>query len=133
MKRGHWNRRQVLSAAGALSVVPIFSRAEERRMISRNIPSSNEELPVIGLGTYDVFDIASTQEAITSRRSIVDQLTGEGGSVIDTSPMYNRSEKMIGDIISAGSPRDALFLEAGFGALPDTATRQRMIQFMQSV
>ena len=110
MRRGHWNRRQVLSAAGALSVVPIFARAEERRMISRNIPSSDEELPVIGLGTYDVFDVASTQEAIAVRRSIVDQLTGEGGSVIDTSPMYNRSENMIGDIISAGSPRDALFL-----------------------
>lgn len=79
-------------------------------MITRQIPSSGELLPVIGLGTYRVFDVASSKEAIAASKRIVDTLTGEGGSVIDTSPMYNRSEKVIGDIISAGSPRDAMFV-----------------------
>jgi len=79
-------------------------------MISRPIPASGERLPVIGLGTYSVFDVESTPAQIDTRREIVDLLTGAGGSVIDTSPMYNRSEKVIGDIIASGTPRDALFI-----------------------
>ena len=110
MSSRDWTRREALLATGALGLVPAATLAEERTMICRKIPSSGEELPVIGLGTYDVFDVASTDEAVTLRKSIVDHLTGEGGSVIDTSPMYNQSEKMIGDIISAGSPRNVLFL-----------------------
>jgi len=79
-------------------------------MISRRVPASGEEIPVIGLGTYSVFDVRSTPEEIKTRKALVDALTGEGGSVIDTSPMYNRSEKVVGDIIAAGSPREALFI-----------------------
>jgi len=79
-------------------------------MLSRRIPESGEELPVIGLGTYNVFDVASTPQEIALRKNIVDLLVASGGSVIDTSPMYDRSEKVIGDIIDAGSERDALFI-----------------------
>ena len=66
-------------------------------MMTRKIPASGEELPVIGLGTYDVFDVASTDDNIATRAEIVKRLTDHGGSLIDTSPMYNRSEKVIGD------------------------------------
>jgi diketogulonate reductase-like aldo/keto reductase len=79
-------------------------------MMLRPIPSTGQELPVIGLGTYSVFDVTGTPEEIRTRKAIVDLLTGEGGSVIDTSPMYNRSEKVIGDIVAADSPREALFI-----------------------
>lgn len=106
----YWNRRDLLLAASAMGIVPGTLLAEERKMISRNIPSSGEALPAIGLGTYDVFDVSSTHENVTSRRRIVDLLLGEGGSVIDTSPMYNRAEKIIGDVIEAGSPREAMFI-----------------------
>ncbi|MDX1517055.1 MAG: aldo/keto reductase [Woeseiaceae bacterium] len=79
-------------------------------MLSRPIPGSDETLPVVGLGTYGVFDVASTADNIADRREIVDALTGAGGSVIDTSPMYNRSEAVIGDVIDAGAGRGDLFL-----------------------
>lgn len=110
MNRSNWNRRQVLVAAAALGVAPTAGMAEESKMIVRKIPSSGEGLPVIGLGTYRVFDVPSNEQAIATSQGIVDKLTGAGGSVIDTSPMYNRAEKIIGDVISAGSPRDALFI-----------------------
>ena len=105
-----WNRRDVMLAAGAAGLLPTALVAEERTMIERTIPSSGEKMPVLGIGTYDVFDHASTPDAIARSREIVDILLGDGGSVIDTSPMYNRSEKVIGDIIAAGSPRDAMFI-----------------------
>ena len=106
----NWNRREVLAAAGAMSLVPTWGVADERQMITRPIASSGEQLPVIGLGTYIVFDVESSTEAIASSKNIVDRLTAAGGSLVDTSPMYNRSEKIIGDVIAAGSDRDALFL-----------------------
>jgi len=103
-------RRQAMTAAAALGTLPLAGLAGERRMLTRPIPSSDERLPVIGLGTYSVFDVASTADAIAERRRVVERLLDAGGSVIDTSPMYNRSEQVIGDVIAAGVPRDALFL-----------------------
>ena len=86
-----WTRRDALIAGASLSMTPLLGRTEERKMIDRLIPTSDERLPVIGLGTYSVFDVDSTPTEIAKRREIVELLLGEGGSVIDTSPMYNRS------------------------------------------
>ena len=105
-----WTRREAILAAGALGLCPAHGFTEERKMTSRPIPSTGEELPAIGLGTYSVFDVSSTAQEIATRQEIVDLLLGEGGSVIDTSPMYNRSEKVIGNVIDAGSPREAMFI-----------------------
>ena len=105
-----WTRRDVLLAGAALGSLPLAGLAGERRMISRPIPASGEQLPVIGLGTYSVFDVPGTAGQIDTRREIVELLLGAGGSVIDTSPMYNRSEEVIGDIIASGVRRDGLFL-----------------------
>lgn len=105
-----WTRREALLAAAALAAAPVRGFTEDSKMISRNIPATGEALPVIGLGTYSVFDVASTPDNIAPRKAIVDMLVDSGGRLIDTSPMYNRSEKVIGDVISAGSDRDALFL-----------------------
>ncbi len=79
-------------------------------MLTRAIPSTGQALPVIGLGTYDVFDVQGTPAEIADRRTILDALTGAGGSVIDTSPMYNRSERIVGDVIADGGDRGDFFL-----------------------
>jgi diketogulonate reductase-like aldo/keto reductase len=110
MTDANWTRRDIILTAAAAGLLPAATIAEDRKMISRTIPSSGEALPVLGIGTYDVFDHASTPDAVAKSREIVDILLAEGGSVIDTSPMYNRSEKVIGDIVAAGSPRDAMFI-----------------------
>lgn len=110
MTRPLWTRRDALVAGASLSMTPLLSRTEERMMIDRPILASDERLPVIGLGTYSVFDVESTPAEIAKRREIVELLLGEGGSVIDTSPMYNRSESIIGDIIESGVPRKPMFV-----------------------
>ncbi len=79
-------------------------------MRTRAIPSTDEALPVIGLGTYNVFDVEGSPTEIAERRTILDALTGAGGSVIDTSPMYNRSERIVGDVIAEGGDREDFFL-----------------------
>jgi len=111
MKTNNWSRRQILGAGLALTTTARFAIAAEREyMMSKTIPSSGESLPVIGLGTYNVFDVESTPAEIDLRRKIVELLAQSGGSLLDTSPMYNRSEKIIGDIVRSGTDREQLFL-----------------------
>jgi diketogulonate reductase-like aldo/keto reductase len=111
MKISNWSRRQVLGAGLALATAPRLAiTAERENMMSKTIPSSGESLPVVGLGTYNVFDVESTPAEIELRRKIVELLTRSGGSLLDTSPMYNRSEKVIGDIVGSGTDRESLFL-----------------------
>jgi len=106
-----WNRREIIGAGLALGASSGFAVASQSdQMITKPIPASGEELPIIGLGTYNVFDVNSTPEEIEIRQTIVERLLSSGGSLIDTSPMYNRSEKVIGDVINAGTDRKRLFL-----------------------
>lgn len=110
MNRKLWNRREVIGTAAALGLLRVPGLAASESMLRRPIPSSAETMPVVGLGTYSVFDVDSTAEEIALRKDIVELLTRSGGSVIDTSPMYNRSEKVIGDVIATGIDRENLFL-----------------------
>lgn len=79
-------------------------------MLTRPIPGTDESIPVVGLGTYEVFDVAGSSEEIETRQEIIDILVEMGGSLVDSSPMYDRSEKIVGDIIEASGNRGDLFL-----------------------
>ncbi len=105
-----YNRREVLLAGAGLLAAPLAARAAGETMLARTIPGTDEALPVIGLGTYDVFDIGSNADDMAVRRKILDLLIDAGGSVIDSSPMYNRSEKVIGDLVDCGVDRSRLFM-----------------------
>jgi diketogulonate reductase-like aldo/keto reductase len=105
-----WSRREVLGAGLALGTSSTALASENEQMKTKPIPSSGELLPVVGLGTYNVFDIESTPAEIETRKEIVERLMTSGGSLLDTSPMYNRSEKVIGDVINTGTDRKRLFL-----------------------
>ena len=106
-----WNRREIIAAGAALGALPgVAFTNEASGMLSKPIPASGESLPVIGLGTYSVFDVESTADAIATRKDIVERLISHGASLLDTSPMYNRSERMIGDVIGAGIARSDVFL-----------------------
>ncbi|MDP6146955.1 MAG: aldo/keto reductase [Gammaproteobacteria bacterium] len=91
------NRRDFI-ALSSLSFLPEISAASEldQSMLKRIIPSSGEEIPVIGLGTSRVFDIVPSQNEINIRREILDIFYENGGRLIDTSPMYGMSEEIIG-------------------------------------
>src|SRR5438128_1907147 len=77
---------------------------------TRPIPSTGELLPVIGLGTWQAFDVG-TEEA--DRAPIVDvlrTLAEGGGKLVDTSPMYGRAEAVVGDLARKLRLRGKLFL-----------------------
>jgi diketogulonate reductase-like aldo/keto reductase len=102
----------VVGAAGAAvaALVPQTLPGAETAMLKRKIPSTGEELPVIGLGTSGVFDVGggSTERAPLSE--VLDILTSAGGTLLDTSPMYGRAEAVSGDLIASLSPRPRIFV-----------------------
>ncbi len=102
-------RRQFIKAGMLSLLAPHFGIAGTA-MQTRPVPGTGETLPVIGLGTSRVFDVGSAPEAIESRREVVAALVNAGGSVIDTSPMYNRSERVIGEVLDASGLRESCFL-----------------------
>ena len=82
----------------------------EPAMITRAIPSTGEQMPVIGLGTWPVFDVGQDGEARAPLREVVRGLVAGGGRMIDTSPMYGRSEGVVGDLVAELGLRDTVFL-----------------------
>lgn len=63
-------------------------------MHARAIPSSGEELPVIGMGTWQTFDVAPSDAQRLA--PVVDAFAAAGGRLIDSSPMYGRAEEVAG-------------------------------------
>jgi len=88
------------------------AKTESVAMLTRAIPSTGEKLPVIGLGTWQAFDVDLTPD---NRRQLGDVLSlffKLGGRVIDTSPMYGHAEEAIGELTVALGIQDKIFLRA---------------------
>ena len=79
-------------------------------MLTRPIPSTGEAMPVIGLGTWPVFDVGTDERSQEPLREVVRRLVEAGGAMIDTSPMYGRSEGVAGDIVAGLGLREEVFL-----------------------
>jgi diketogulonate reductase-like aldo/keto reductase len=79
-------------------------------MITRPIPATGEAMPVIGLGTSQVFDVGAEERAQTPLRAVLQAFVGAGGRIIDTSPMYGRAEAVTGDLVADTGSRPRVFL-----------------------
>jgi len=79
-------------------------------MHQKQIPSSGEQLPVIGCGTYRGFDVSPNGAAIAQLSQVVTALFAAGGSVIDSSPMYGRAEAVAGKLLSEANAHAKAFI-----------------------
>jgi aryl-alcohol dehydrogenase-like predicted oxidoreductase len=79
-------------------------------MLTRPIPSTKEPLPVIGLGTWQTFDVGNERAALDQRKEVLRILLEAGGTVIDSSPMYGRAEAVVGALLTEMEARDKTFL-----------------------
>ncbi len=99
--------RVVITAAALGSAT---MKNSENRMISRPIPKSGEMLPVIGLGTWQTFDIGDDKAALDNLGAVLRLLFDGGGTVIDSSPMYGRAEAVVGELLATMHARERAFL-----------------------
>jgi diketogulonate reductase-like aldo/keto reductase len=82
----------------------------ETPMLSRPIPSTGEMMPVIGLGTWPVFDVGAGESVRRPLREVVRLLLDAGAKMIDSSPMYGRAEAVTGDLLADLRARPRAFL-----------------------
>ena len=100
-----------MSTSFLLSGLKFGSVLAQNQMLRRTIPSSGESLPIIGLGTSRVFDVdPEDREELKIRKEIIEVLLNNGGSLVDTSPMYGQSEDLLGQILDDYPRRNELFL-----------------------
>jgi diketogulonate reductase-like aldo/keto reductase len=78
--------------------------------MTRKIPSTGEEIPAIGLGTWQVFDAGNNAAARAPLRQVIAEFVKAGGKMIDSSPMYGSAESVAGDLVAELGLRERLFI-----------------------
>jgi len=108
-------RREYLklsAAAGlALAINPRLLLADDspRARITRAIPGTGEQLPVVGLGSSASFSRIAGEGDVARVREVLETLVAQGGRVFDTAPGYGASEELAGSIVREAGLGDRVF------------------------
>ena len=103
----------------------------KNKMNTRKIPSTNEDLPIIGCGTWRGFDVGSSPAERAPLREVLRILFEAGGSVIDSSPMYGASEGVTGDLLTSMDARKQAFVATKVWTTGKAAGVDQMQQSMR--
>ena len=79
-------------------------------VLERPIPKTGERLPAVGLGTWQVFDVAGNAVEMAQARDTLRVFVERGGRVIDSSPMYGSSEAVTGQLAAELGVQSKLFV-----------------------
>jgi aryl-alcohol dehydrogenase-like predicted oxidoreductase len=137
------SRRELLRlalGAGILISGGAAMGAANSSILTKPIPRTGESLSMIGLGTWQTFDVGSAERA--PLREVLRDFVRLGGTVIDSSPMYGRSESIVGDLAAELNFEGKLFVatkvwtsgrEAGIRQMEESFRRLRVkrIDLMQ--
>jgi diketogulonate reductase-like aldo/keto reductase len=108
----YWSRRDLLRAtvaAGIACLAPAVA-AQAATSLRRVIPRSGEQIPAVGLGTWQTFDVGGSEAERMPLREVLRRFVALGGTVIDSSPMYGESETVVGDLAGETGVNKSLFL-----------------------
>jgi diketogulonate reductase-like aldo/keto reductase len=100
-------RRALLAALAAAAFTPAYANT---RIMTRSIPGSGEELPLIGIGTWQTFDVRGDTSPTSPLGEVLKVFSQAGGRVVDSSPMYGAAESVVGEITASLGLRDKLFM-----------------------
>jgi len=111
----HLSRRGAVQAGLALSIglplggmASVVSAQTDSPLITKPIPSTGEQIPVIGLGTNQ-FSV-NTPEEMAQLQQVLETMAQAGGKVIDTARGYGRAEVVIGELLETTGLRDQFFI-----------------------
>ena len=102
MKTDSARRDFLLTGACALGalLMPQGSSAANGPL-ARRVPKTGEAIPAVGLGTWQVFDVATDAKEKAQAEETLKAFVELGGRVIDSSPMYGSSESVTGELAAA--------------------------------
>lgn len=99
-----------LAAAGMMSTLQGWRFMEDKTLLNRAIPSTGELLPAVGLGTWQTFDVGTSAADRAPLVQVLQAFVNLGGKVIDSSPMYGKSEQVVGAISEQAIINSKLFI-----------------------
>lgn len=100
-------------------------------MLTKEIPSTGEPIPVIGLGTWDTFDVGTSSPESDELRDVLRIFFDKGGRLIDSSPMYGSSELVLGELFAEMNPAPPVFAATKVWTRGRTAGESQMEQSLQ--
>jgi aryl-alcohol dehydrogenase-like predicted oxidoreductase len=104
--------KNTAAAGSAMALLPRLLAAQSAgEIIKRAIPSSGEEIPMIGLGSSATFSSLAGSGDATALREVLRALIDHGGTVFDTAPGYGRgaAEAIAGEYINELGLQDEIF------------------------
>lgn len=100
-----------LAAGASLAIKPnlLWAQDQPLELITRPVPSSGEQLPVVGLGSSATFSTVASDQDTAAVREVLQALVDKGGKVFDTAPSYGASEEVAGQVAQELGVTDKLF------------------------
>ncbi|MDF9800757.1 diketogulonate reductase-like aldo/keto reductase [Catalinimonas alkaloidigena] len=98
------------ASLSGLCLMPDIAAFENKERIFRTIPSTGERIPAIGMGSWLTFDVGSSESERAPMRKVLRTFADLGGGVIDSSPMYGSSQKVIGALAEELGVKDKLWV-----------------------
>ena len=99
-------------ASPLVAAAAMAQPAAAARPVFKSIPSSGEELPVVGLGSWITFNVGNDPPARANCAEVMRNFFEMGGRLIDSSPMYGSSQGVIGEgLRKLGMPRGVFSAE----------------------
>src|SRR2546428_12193724 len=103
---------------------------DTKQLIPRPVPSTGEPLPVIGIGTWQTFDVGTGAAERAPLREVLKAFAAGGGRVVNSSPVYGAAESVAGDLIAELGVRARLFIATkGWTSGRDEGMRQMQASF----
>ncbi len=85
-------------------------------LLMRNIPSTGETLPALGIGTSGSYEVALGSPEFDALKDVLQIFFSGGGRMIDTSPNYSNAEDVVGALLADRGWRDNCFLATKLAA-----------------
>jgi len=126
VKRRELLHQAAAALAGICGIAPAQSGPQP---LGKAIPSSGEQIPLVGLGTWITFNVGNDAGARAQCAQVMREFFAAGGRLIDSSPMYGSSQGVIGEgLQKLGAQRQAFAADkvwtSGNGARQVEASRQ---------
>jgi diketogulonate reductase-like aldo/keto reductase len=113
MHRSTLDRRTLIGAlaagAAAAALRPLEALARTAAPLTKPIPSTGEQLPLVGLGTWITFNVGDDPELRDECAAVMRAFFAAGGRLIDSSPMYGSSQSVVGYGLTRLGKPPALF------------------------
>jgi len=115
---------KLLAAAGAAGAIPaqLLHAAHHEGLITRTVPKTGEELPIVGLGSSATFRRIAGSNEVSSLRGVIKALLENGATVFDTAPSYGASERVAGEIVQQMGATEKIFWATKVNVVPRGAS-----------